>query len=63
MPTCVSALNGTDTSCIPYNLFQGGLPGDQGVQGVLDGGQGAKITLLMLLILMVMASKQPLLHS
>ena len=39
VPTCVSALNGTDTSCVPYNLFQGGLPGDQGVQGVLDGGQ------------------------
>ena len=39
VPTCVSALNGTDTSCVPYNLFQGGLPGDQGIQGVLDGGQ------------------------
>ena len=39
VPTCVSALNGTDSSCVPYNLFQGGLPGDQGIQGVLDGGQ------------------------
>ena len=39
VPTCVSALNGTDTSCVPYNLFQGGLPGDQGIQGVIDGGQ------------------------
>jgi outer membrane receptor protein involved in Fe transport len=39
VPTCVSALNGTDSSCIPYNLFQGGLPGDQGIQGVIDGGQ------------------------
>ena len=39
VPTCVSAINGTDPSCIPYNLFQGGLPGDQGIQGVIDGGQ------------------------
>ena len=39
VPTCVSALNGTDSSCIPYNLFQGGLPGDAGIQGVIDGGQ------------------------
>ena len=39
VPTCVSAINGTDASCIPYNLFQGGLPGDQGIQGVIDGGQ------------------------
>ena len=38
VPTCVSALNGTDTACIPYNLFQGGLPGDRGIQGVIDGG-------------------------
>ena len=37
-PTCVAALNGTDPSCIPYNLFQGGLPGDAGIQGVIDGG-------------------------
>ena len=39
VPTCVSAINGTDSTCVPYNLFQGGLPGDQGIQGVLDGGQ------------------------
>ena len=39
VPTCVSALNGTDTSCIPYNLFQGGQPGDGGIDGVRDGGQ------------------------
>ena len=39
VPTCVSALNGTDTSCVPYNLFQGGQPGDQGIHGVRDGGQ------------------------
>ena len=39
VPTCVSALNGTDSTCVPYNLFQGGLPGDEGIQGVLDGGQ------------------------
>ena len=39
VPTCVSALNGTDSTCVPYNLFQGGLPGDQGIQGVIDGGQ------------------------
>jgi len=38
-PTCVSALNGTDPSCVPYNLFSGGLPGDQGIQAVIDGGQ------------------------
>ncbi len=37
-PTCVAALNGTDSACIPYNLFQGGLPGDGGIQGVIDGG-------------------------
>ena len=37
-PTCVAALNGTDPSCIPYNLFGGGLPGDGGIQGVIDGG-------------------------
>ena len=39
VPTCVAALNGTDSTCVPYNLFQGGLPGDQGIQGVIDGGQ------------------------
>ena len=39
VPTCVSVLNGTDTSCIPYNLFQGGQPGDGGIDGVRDGGQ------------------------
>ena len=37
-PRCVSALNGTDTACMPYNLFRGGLPGDGGIQGVIDGG-------------------------
>ena len=37
-PTCVSALNGTDAACMPYNLFQGGLPGDGGIGGVIDGG-------------------------
>ena len=37
-PTCIAALNGTDASCIPYNLFSGGLPGDGGIQGVIDGG-------------------------
>ena len=39
VPTCVSALNGTDSSCMPYPLFNGGLPGDGGLQGVWDGGQ------------------------
>ena len=39
VPTCVSAVNGTDSSCIPYNLFQGGQPGDAGITGVRDGGQ------------------------
>jgi outer membrane receptor protein involved in Fe transport len=38
VPTCVSALNGSDSACIPYNLFQGGLAGDAGIQGVIDGG-------------------------
>ena len=38
VPTCVAALNGTDSTCVPYNLFQGGLPGDEGIQGVIDGG-------------------------
>ncbi|MCY4013199.1 MAG: TonB-dependent receptor [Gammaproteobacteria bacterium] len=37
-PTCVAALNGSDPACLPYNLFQGGLPGDGGIQGVIDGG-------------------------
>ena len=37
-PTCVASLNGTDPSCIPYNLFQGGLPGNEGIQAVIDGG-------------------------
>ena len=37
-PTCIAALNGTDTSCIPYDLFSGGMPGDGGIQGVIDGG-------------------------
>ena len=39
VPTCVSALNGTDSSCIPYNLFSGGQPGDGGIDGVRAGGQ------------------------
>ena len=38
-PTCVAALNGTDPSCIPYNLFRGGLPGDGGIQAVIDAGE------------------------
>ena len=38
-PRCVAALNGTDSSCIPYNLFQGGLPGDGGIQAVIDAGE------------------------
>ena len=25
--------------CVPYNLFSGGLPGDAGIQAVIDGGQ------------------------
>ena len=37
-PTCLAALEGTDPSCIPYNLFQGGLPGDGGIQAVIDAG-------------------------
>ena len=39
VPTCVSVLNGTDSSCLPYNLFQGGTAGDGGIDGVRDGGQ------------------------
>ena len=39
VPTCVAAINGTDPSCVPYNLFSGGLPGDGGIQAVIDGGQ------------------------
>lgn len=39
VPTCVSALNGSDSACIPYNLFSGGLPADGGIQGVVDGGE------------------------
>lgn len=38
VPTCVSALDGSDNACVPYNLFQGGLAGDAGIQGVIDGG-------------------------
>lgn len=37
-PMCVAALNGSDSACIPYNLFSGGMPGDAGIQGVIDGG-------------------------
>ncbi len=37
-PTCIAALDGTDASCIPYNLFQGGLAGDGGIQAVIDAG-------------------------
>jgi len=42
VPTCVAKLQGIDANCVPYNLFQGGLPGDQGIQGVIDGGQTAQ---------------------
>ena len=42
VPTCVAKLQGIDADCVPYNLFQGGLPGDQGIQGVIDGGQAAQ---------------------
>ena len=38
VPTCVAVLNGTDPTCVPYNLFGGGLPGDGGIQSVIDGG-------------------------
>ncbi|MCY4129558.1 MAG: TonB-dependent receptor [Gammaproteobacteria bacterium] len=38
VPTCVSALDGTDPNCMPYNLFSGGLPGDGGIQAIHDGG-------------------------
>ena len=37
-PTCVSVLDGTDPDCIPYNLFSGGLPGDAGIQAIIDAG-------------------------
>ena len=36
VPTCVSVLDGSDSDCIPYNLFSGGLPGDGGVQAIHD---------------------------
>lgn len=39
VPTCVAAVNGTDPNCIPYDLFNGGLPGDAGIQSVIEGGQ------------------------
>ena len=42
VPTCVAKLQGIDANCVPYNLFQGGLPGDAGIQGVIDGGQTAQ---------------------
>ena len=42
VPTCVSKLQGIDANCVPYNLFQGGLAGDAGIQGVIDGGQTAQ---------------------
>ena len=42
VPTCVSKLQGLDANCVPYNLFQGGLPGDGGIQGVIDSGQAAQ---------------------
>ena len=28
VPTCVAVITGADSSCIPYNLFSGGQPGD-----------------------------------
>ena len=40
--TCVSKIQGIDANCVPYNLFQGGLAGDAGIQGVIDGGQTAQ---------------------
>jgi hypothetical protein len=40
--TCVAKLQGIDANCVPYNLFQGGLAGDAGIQGVIDGGQTAQ---------------------
>lgn len=39
VPTCVAALTGADSACIPYNLFSGGMPGDGGIQAVIDGGE------------------------
>ena len=42
VPTCVAKLQGIDANCVPYNLFQGGLAGDAGIQGVIDGGQTAQ---------------------
>jgi len=42
VPTCVSTLQGVDANCVPYNLFQGGLAGDAGIQGVIVGGQTAQ---------------------
>ena len=36
VPTCVSVLDGSDPDCIPYNLFSGGLPGDAGIQAIID---------------------------
>lgn len=38
VPTCVSVIDGTDSNCIPYNLFSGGLPDDGGIQAIHDGG-------------------------
>ena len=36
VPTCVSVLDGSDPDCLPYNLFSGGLPGDAGIQAIID---------------------------
>ena len=38
-PTCVSAINGQDSACIPYNLFFGGSNLDDGLTAVVDAGQ------------------------
>jgi iron complex outermembrane recepter protein len=39
VPTCVTKIQGIDANCVPYNLFQGGLAGDAGIQAVIDGGR------------------------
>lgn len=39
VPTCVSVIDGTDASCIPYNMFSGGSgDSDYGIQAIWDAG-------------------------
>ena len=58
VPTCVSAINGTDSSCIPYNLFQGDYLAIKEFKELLMGDKLFKTMSLTLHIFMVMENKK-----